>query len=101
MSGRIKIDTDRVSATANRISTINKQIDAEFERLETAIRRLNSSWNSRASENVIGRFYSIQNTFKDSRYRVMKDYCGFLQHQVSAGYNGAETSNTSLADAFK
>jgi len=101
MSDQIHIDTGKVVAAANRISTLNNEIDSEFDTLETAVGRLNQSWYSRASHVVIDRFYSIKNNFKDSRYKVMQDYGDFLKQPVSEGYNAAETGNTSLSDAFK
>lgn len=101
MSNQIQVDTNKVVAAADRIGELNHDIDHEFERLEKAIQRLNGRWNSRASHVVIGKFYSTQNNFKDSRFKVMQDYTNFLKQQVSDGYNVTETGNTSLADAFK
>lgn len=97
----IKIDTAKVVNTASRITTINQQIDTEFERMEKAIAHLNNCWQSRASDAVIGRFHSIKHSFKDSRFQVMQNYSKFLVQQVSDGYNKTETVNTNLADAFK
>lgn len=101
MSNQIQVDTGKVVAGANRISELNHDIDNEFERVEKAIQRLNGRWNSRSSGVVIGKFYSIKNNFKDSRFKVMQDYSNFLKQQVSDGYNTTETANTNLADAFK
>ncbi|MCH6268197.1 WXG100 family type VII secretion target [Neobacillus citreus] len=98
---QIKIDTAKVVNTASRITTINQQIDAEFARMEKAIAHLNGSWQSRASDHVIGRFHSIKHAFKDSRFQVMQNYSKFLVQQVSDGYNKTETVNTNLADSFK
>lgn len=101
MANRIQVDTSKVVSAADTISELNQDIDREFEHLEKAIQRLNGRWNSRASHVVIGKFYSTQNNFKDSRFKVMQDYSNFLKQQVSDGYNVTETANTSLADAFK
>ncbi len=101
MANKIVVDTAKVVATADRISKLNNEIDHEFERLENAVQRLNNRWNSQASHGVIGRFFSIKNNCKDSRYKVMQDYANFLQKQVSIGYDHTETGNKNLADAFK
>lgn len=101
MSNPIQIETGKVVAAADQISELNHQMDHEFEKLEKAIQRLNGRWNSRASDVVIGKFYSVKNNFKDSRYKVMQDYSNFLKQQVSDGYNATESANTNLADAFK
>lgn len=101
MSDQITIDTGIVVTAANRISTLNNEIDSGFGEVENAIQRLNGKWNSRASDVVIGKFYSLKNNFKDSRYKVMQEYSYLLKQQVSVSYNSTETVNTSLANAFK
>jgi len=101
MANKIVIDTAKVVIAADQISKLNKELDQEFEQLENAIQRLNGRWNSKASEGVIGHFFSIKNSYKEGRYMVMQDYSNFLKKQVSVAYDTTETGNKSLADAFK
>lgn len=101
MSDKIIVDRAKVISVANRITTINKEIDAEFNKLETSIKKLNSAWNSRASNSVIGQFYSIERSLRANRFNIMKDYSTVLHQQVSNGYTSTEGANTSLADSFK
>jgi uncharacterized protein YukE len=101
MANKIVVDTAKVVTAADQISKLNNELDQEFEQLENAIQRLNGRWNSKASDGVIGHFFSIKNNCKDSRYKVMQDYSNFLKQQVSVAYDTTETGNKSLADAFK
>lgn len=101
MADKIVVDTAKVVATADRITELNKEIDHEFDRLVSAVQRLNNRWNSQASHGVINRFFSIKNSCRDSRYKVMQDYSNFLRKQVALGYDRTETANKNLSDAFK
>jgi hypothetical protein len=101
MAGRISVDTGKVEAAADRISTINRELNRDFGELEKAIQRLNNHWNSRASSNVIGKFHHIKDNLKENRFMVMENYRNFLYKQISDGYQSTETHNISLADAFK
>ncbi|RHW42732.1 hypothetical protein D1B31_03870 [Neobacillus notoginsengisoli] len=101
MADNIEVDVKVVKWAAERIQTINKTIRDDFQDVESAIRKLNSNWNSPASGPVINHFSTIRNAFVDNRYTVMDNYSKFMLSQVSAGYTDAESKNTKLADAFK
>jgi uncharacterized protein YukE len=101
MADLIKVDTGTVAAAATTIATYNNRIRDDFSSVESAIRALNSVWDSSAAEQAMDSFYNIKNTFHEPRYTVMDNYVKFLQQQVDPGYTQTETVNTFLADLFK
>ena len=101
MGERMEINTAMVEQTAQNIRKINNQIRDDFKDVVHAVRNLESHWNSRAKHAVIGRFYSVQNTYSNARYQVVDKFPDYLLKLVSDGYEITENTNTSLADAFK
>jgi uncharacterized protein YukE len=101
MADLIKVDTGRVAAAATNIANYNNRIRDDFSSVESAIRALNSVWDSSAAEQAIDSFYKIKNNFHEPRYTVMDNYVKFLQQKVDPGYIQVETTNTTLADLFK
>ncbi|MDM5329943.1 WXG100 family type VII secretion target [Neobacillus sp. CF12] len=101
MADLIKVDTGRVAAAATTIAAYNNRIRDDFSSVESAIRALNSVWDSSAAEQAMDSFYNIKNTYHEPRYTVMNNYVKFLQQQVDPGYTQTETVNTFLADLFK
>ncbi|CEE03253.1 hypothetical protein BT1A1_3472 [Caldibacillus thermoamylovorans] len=101
MGEKIVINTDMVEKTAVKIREINNRIKDDFADVETAIRKLDSSWNSQAGKTVIGKFYNFRDQYSDARYQVVNDFSKILMQQVSPDYQKTEKANESLADAFK
>lgn len=101
MGEKILINTDMVEKTAEKIREINNRIKDDFADVETAIRKLDSSWNSQAGNTVIGLFYNLKDQYSDARYQVVNDFSKILMQQVSPDYKETEKVNESLADAFK
>lgn len=98
---RLKVNTDQVVSTANKIKNINDKINKEFEAVEKAIRTLDNYWESPAASTAIEKFSSIKDSFYDARYAAVNNYVNFLLTQVGEGYVQTEDKNKSLADAFK
>lgn len=82
MADLIKVDTGRVAAAATTIAAYNNRIRDDFSSVESAIRALNSVWDSSAAEQAMDSFYNIKNTYHEPRYTVMNNYVKFLQQQV-------------------
>jgi uncharacterized protein YukE len=101
MADIIKVDTERVAATAKSVETYNNTIRDDFASVESAIKALNNVWDGSASTNAISAFYDIKSAFYGPRYDVVNQYVHFLRHQVDPSYTQAENANKSLADAFK
>lgn len=96
----LKINTDAVINTANKIKLSNTQMRDEFQDLERAIGRLDSAWESPASSIVIRKFYDIKSDFFYERYEVLDNFVKYLFQQIGEGYTDTENTNKSLADAF-
>lgn len=101
MADIIIVDTEKVKATANSIANYNNKIRDDFSSVESAIKSLDSSWNSNAASSGIGAFHDIKNAYHEERYSVVNNFVTFLHKQVDPNYNQTETMNKSLADAFK
>ncbi len=97
----IRVDTDKVYLTSNKINTINGQIRDEFADVVKTVQNLDSSWDGDASTTATRAFAKIKNDFADSRYKAMNNFVKFLNQQVDEGYEQTEQANTNLADAFK
>lgn len=102
---KITIDTDKVRETANLISSNNQKLDNEFKSVENAISYLENGWVSPAKDYCASKFNKIKSTYigssSTSRYSAIEGYVKFLKEYIGDIYDEVETSNTSLADAFK
>lgn len=101
MADIIKVDTAKVKGTASDIAHYNNKISDDFAEVESAIKSLDSSWNSSVASSGISAFHDIKNAYYEARYNVVNNYVSFLHKQVDPSYNQTETKNQSLADAFK
>lgn len=98
---RIKVNTNYVVDTAQKIKKINEQINGDFSSVEAAINNLNRNWDGSASEIAIAKFRNIRNTYYDNRYNVVNNMVNFMKNQVGAAYDEAEKKIVSAASAFK
>lgn len=97
----IKVNTDKVVGTADKLNSINNSIRDSFGSVQSAIRTLDNSWDGSAASNAISKFNSIKSNYQDARYSVVSNYVNFLLQQVGQGYDQTEEANKSLADSFK
>lgn len=99
----IKVNTDKVRTTVNKIDKLNNDLDRDFKSVIDAIGKLGNNWESSASSKVISEFYKMKSELCGSsgRSAVMKNYLQFLCDSVAIGYENTETSNTQLSDLFK
>lgn len=98
---RLKINTDLAVNAANNIKSYNGQMRDGITSVQTAINRLDSSWDGSAATAAIRKFGEIKSKFSDNRYNVLDNYVNFLLQQVGEGYTQTEKTNVSLADQFK
>lgn len=98
---KLEINTDAVVTAAGNIKLYNTQMRDSFPDVQTAITRLDSSWDGSAATTVISKFNEIKAKFFDARYNVLDNYVNFLLLQVGEGYTQTEDTNVSLADQFK
>ncbi|MDR1329236.1 MAG: hypothetical protein LBK23_06510 [Oscillospiraceae bacterium] len=94
------VNTDRIAASANKLRTVNGNINSEFRTLKSKAKQLDGNWKSPAGETARTTMYQL---FKngEARSAVLQNYVNMLEQQVTPGYAGAESVNTQLADKFK
>ena len=97
---RQSIDTARVETSANKLRTVNNNINRQFQSFQSSAKQIDNTWKGRAAEQAKTQ---LQNLVKNSEVRstVLENYIKMLSQQVDPGYENAETTNTSLADQFK
>lgn len=98
---KIKVNTAGVLAAADKLEILNNDMREDFSKLESAMKKLDNSWEGAAAANAIAKFNSLKKSLPETRHRVMENYIRFMRQQVGEGYTLTEEANTSLADAFK
>ncbi len=101
----IKIDTGKVREVANTISNNNTKLDSEFKAVENAISYIENGWVGAAKDGAIDKFNQIKKLYFEnattSRHASIQNHVKFLKEYIGDVYDEVETTNTSLADAFK
>lgn len=101
----ININTNTVLEVSENIAVYNKEIDSKFEAVKDAMGVLQNNWSGIAQEQAIYKFNTIKSEYFENsdtkRANTIKNYTNYLKNYVGIGYDKTETSNTSLADAFK
>lgn len=94
-----KVNTDGITAAANRVRIANRNINTNFQTMERSCRELDC-WKGQAGSKALTLMYQI---FKnnDARSTVLENYANVLEQMVKQGYINAETTNKKLADQFK
>ena len=94
------VNTDRISASANRLRTVNNNINNEFRTLRNKAQQLDNNWRGAAGETARTTMYQLFN-HSEVRSTVLQNYVSMLERQIDPGYKNVETTNTKLADKFK
>jgi WXG100 family type VII secretion target len=101
MAGQIKVNTDQVAQIATSIENLNKKLTEELTTGQTTIKNLANTWEGEASQSTINSFNAFATKYFQHYYDVIDNYVKFLRNNVDAGYFETETTNNTLADAFK
>lgn len=101
MSDLIKIDTAQVIAIADSLDGLNTDLQEKLIEAQKAITSLESVWSGEAASATIDSVNSFASEYFQSYKELIDQYVQFLRKNVSEGYTSVETTNTSLADAFK
>ena len=72
----------------------------EFDNLIRSMGNLERIWSGIASGNAMASF-NILKEHLGTRNTQMTNYIDFIKQVIVSGYEETETSNTTLADAFK
>lgn len=95
----IQISLAEVSATAQSIRAINDSLSARLEEIRREMNNLSASWQSDASNTIIGKFNALAPKFESFK-SIVHSYSVFLDNTVT-NYNTAETTLNNNASAFK
>ena len=101
MSDLIKIDTAEVNSIADSLEGLNNDLQEKLTSAQKAVTGLESIWSGEAATATIDAVNSFATDYFQSYKELIDQYVVFLRKNVSEGYDSVETTNTSLADAFK
>ena len=72
-----KISLAEISDSANKIRTLNSELDDTLKSITNSMNELSSIWDSQGAETLVARFKRIANRFVVED-EVIEDYCKFL-----------------------
>lgn len=97
----IRVDTDQVAQIATTIESLSTELTSSLTEGKATLDNLANTWEGDAATETIASFDEFANAYFQSYEDVLTQYVSFLRTCVEQGYFETETSNTSLADAFK
>lgn len=97
---KIKVDTDSLRYTANKIKKINLEINDCFFTVQNAVKKLEETWSGTASNNVISAFENVKK-LENNRMQIFNNYQELLEKTVAQGFEKTESANIKLSDLFK
>lgn len=95
---QLQISLAEVTQTANKIRTINQQLNENLQMMNRQMRELESWWQSPASSTIRTKFNSMLPTFENYRL-IIEAYAKFLDHTVTT-YETLETTINQQASSF-
>ncbi len=101
MADLIKIDTAQVLEIANKLSSLNDDLQTNLKEAQTTITNLGDIWKGEAATATIDAVNSFATEYYQNYYDLIDQYVQFLKNNVVSGYEETETVNTTLADSFK
>lgn len=97
----ILINTAAVSATAEQIAALNKDMRDELAGIDSAIRSMQQAWSGEAASSCVNQYDYIKRSFADARYSVVNGLVSFMKRQVGEEYDETERNASAAAAAFK
>ena len=101
MAGLIKVNTAQVNQIASNIDSLNNKLDEQLRNSQTAIKSLANTWEGEAATGTITSYNEFAAKYFESYKDIINGYVKFLRTNVEQGYFDTESTNTTLADAFK
>lgn len=101
MAGEIKISVDQVSQIATTLENLNGRLQEQLQTSQETINNLTNIWEGEAASATVEAYNSFATKHFQNYYDVIDSYVKFLRNNVVQGYTETETTNTTLADAFK
>jgi WXG100 family type VII secretion target len=99
MAEGINIALSEVSSIAGTIRNLNDSLTMNLEDIKAQMISMESTWQSDASQSIIGNFNALAPKFNNYR-EIIESYARFLDTTV-ASYRETETMINNNANAFK
>lgn len=88
--GSVSIDTAKVISTASTINSISSKIQGQFDEAKTAVKNVDSAWDSPAGEQLVATFEKTSADFPEF-VNAVKKFSEFLD-QTAQAYEQLDTS---------
>ncbi len=99
MSDSIKISTQVLLDTADKVRTINGNLDSKLAEINKSMNDLEASWKSDASNDIRAAMNALKPRFEEYK-AVIESYAKFLVN-TAQNYEATEGAIQSNASAFK
>lgn len=97
----VSVNTGAVVQTAQRIRTINRQLQAAYSEVDSAVRSLSQEWCGKAGEEAVASLRGIKMRYVDARSESVERLAQFLIDRVAAQYDATEERRKMAASAFR
>lgn len=98
MAGAIKVSTQILTETADKIRNINTNMDSKLADINVKMNNLENSWQSAASSDIRSAMNALKPRFEDYK-NIVESYAKFLD-TTAASYESTEVAAQSNASAF-
>lgn len=99
MAGEIKVTTQVLNETADRIRSINASMDSRLAEINSRMNQLESTWQSSAASDIRAAMNAMRPKFEEYK-NVVTSYARFLD-TTAASYEATESAAQNNASAFK
>ena len=94
----MRVDTQRIAATAGNISELNTRLFNTLEQSRTTIKELSGVWTGAAADATIGAYEQFAAKYFENYRQMLDDYVKFLRLAAGEGYEETEQAATRKAD---
>ena len=86
MSDFIRVDTGRVAEIANKLDSLNEELQTNLKGVQTTITNLESSWTGNAANSTREAINEFANDYFQNYHDLINQYVEFLRKNVVQGY---------------
>lgn len=97
---KIRVDSDIVNSTANKLDDLNSQLDTAFEEVNKVFVNISHAWENACRDKVISIYNLKAKKVIKEEHDSVKKFADWLRNGVSIGYTEVEDSNIKLAAEF-
>ncbi len=99
MAEGIKISTQVLTTTAEKVRSLNKTMDEKLADINTTMNALEATWKSDASTEIRGKMNALKPRFEEYK-NVVESYAAFLV-RTAQSYESTEAAIQSNANALE